>query len=163
MTSDHTSPATGEPTDPDVDLADARQRREMRRSHYGVLAMIALGGALGALTRYEAGLIWPTAAGAFPWTTLLVNAAGCLGIGCFLVAITEIWSAHPMLRPFFGTGVLGGFTTFSTFCVDIERLVNGGQATIALAYLAVTVLTALAAVTAGAWTTRRVLRNWSTS
>lgn len=164
MASEHISQAAGvEPIDPDVDLAGARERREIRRSHYGVLAVIALGGALGAVARYEAGLLWPTATGAFPWTTLLVNAAGCLVIGVFLVAVTEIWSAHPLLRPFFGTGVLGGFTTFSTFCVDIERLVNGGQAATALAYLAATVLTALAAVTAGAWTTRRVLRNGSTS
>ena len=164
MTSQHTSQATSvEPTDPDVDMADARQRREMQRSHYSILAVIALGGALGAVARYEAGLIWPTAIGAFPWTTLLINAAGCLIIGVLLVAVTEKWSAHPLLRPFFGTGVLGGFTTFSTFCVDIEHLVSGGQATTALSYLVATVLTALAAVTVGARTARRVLRNWSTS
>jgi fluoride exporter len=146
-----------EPIDPDVDLTDARQRRELRRSHYGVLAMIAVGGAIGAGARYGAGLLWPTAPGSFPWTTLGVNASGCLVIGIFLVALTEAWTAPAWVRPFFATGVLGGYTTFSTYCVDIERLVSGGRAGLALSYLAATVVAALVAVTAGAWVTRRFL------
>ncbi|MET7920478.1 fluoride efflux transporter CrcB [Streptomyces avermitilis] len=150
-----------EPVDPDVDLADVGQRRELRRSHYGVLAVIAAGGALGALARFEASRLWPTAVGSFPWTTLTVNAVGCLVIGVFLVAVTEIFTAHRLLRPFFGTGVLGGFTTFSTYCVDIERLVNDGHATTALTYLAATVVAAMAAVSAGAFATRRLLADRS--
>ena len=146
-----------EPVDPDVDLTDARQRRELRRSHYGVLAVIAAGGAIGAGARYGAALLWPTAAGSFPWTTLGVNAVGCLVIGIFLVALTEAWTAPAWLRPFFATGVLGSFTTFSTYCVDIERLVSGGRAGLALGYLTATVAAALVAVTAGAWATRRLL------
>ncbi len=149
--------AVTEPVDPDVELADARQRHELRRSHYRVLAVIAAGGALGAGARYGAALLWPTAAGSFPWTTLGVNAVGCLVIGIFLVTLTEAWTAPAWLRPFFGTGVLGGFTTFSTYCVDIERLVSGGRSGLALGYLAATVVAALAAVTAGAWVTRRLL------
>ncbi|MEU7900183.1 CrcB family protein [Nonomuraea sp. NPDC049152] len=145
-----------EPVDPDVDLADARQQRELRRSHYGVLAVIAAGGAIGASARYGAALLWPTAAGSFPWTTLGVNASGCLVIGIFLVLI-EAWTAPAWLRPFFATGVLGGFTTFSTYCADIERLVAGGRAGLALGYLVATAAAALAAVTAGAWGTRRLL------
>ncbi|MFH9818239.1 fluoride efflux transporter FluC [Streptomyces sp. NPDC017230] len=152
-----------EPVDSDVDLADAGQRRELRRSHYGVLAVIAVGGALGALARFEASRLWPTATGSFPWTTLAVNAAGCLLIGVFLVAVTEIFSAHRLLRPFFGTGVLGGFTTFSTFCVDIERLVDGGHATTALTYLSATIVAAIAAVSSGAFITRRLLADRSES
>ncbi|MEW2547574.1 fluoride efflux transporter CrcB [Streptomyces sp. NPDC047002] len=152
-----------EPIDPDVDMGDVRQRRELRRSHYGVLGVVAAGGVLGSVARYEAGLIWPTPEGTFPWTTFLINVIGCLVIGAFLVAVTEIFTAHPLLRPFFGTGVLGGFTTFSTYCVDIERLVDGGHAATALAYLAATLAAALAAVFAGAWTTRRLLADRSAS
>ncbi|MEV6867047.1 CrcB family protein [Streptosporangium subroseum] len=146
-----------EPIDPDVDLTDARQRRELRRSHYGVLAVIAVGGMTGTGARYGAGLLWPTAPGSFPWATLGINVSGCLLIGILLVALTEVWTAPAWVRPFFATGVLGGYTTFSTYCVDIERLVSGGRAGTALGYLAATVLAALAAVTAGAWTTRRLL------
>ncbi|WP_282689829.1 MULTISPECIES: CrcB family protein [unclassified Streptomyces] len=164
MRSDETGlSVAAEPTDPDVDLSDAGQRQELRRSHYGVLMVIALGGAVGAVARFGAAQAWPIATNSLPFTTLGVNAAGCLMIGIFLVAVTEIFSAHPLLRPFFGTGVLGGFTTFSTFCVDIERLVTGGRAGIALTYLAATAVAAVAAVSVGAWSTRRILAKWSQS
>nr|WP_024127041.1 fluoride efflux transporter CrcB [Streptomyces sp. F8]AHE39762.1 Camphor resistance protein [Streptomyces sp. F8] len=164
MRSDETGLSiAAEPTDPDVELSDPAQRQELRRSHYGVLMVIALGGALGAVARFAASQVWPTAANSFPFTTLAVNAVGCLVIGVFLVAVTEIFSAHPLLRPFFGTGVLGGFTTFSTYCVDIERLVTNERAGIALIYLAATALAAVAAVTLGAFSTRRILAKRSES
>ncbi|MEW2288810.1 CrcB family protein [Streptomyces sp. NPDC047841] len=119
-----------------------------------VIAVVAAGGALGAVARYGASLLWPTAAGAFPWTTLTVNATGCAVIGAFMVVITEVWAAHRLVRPFFGTGVLGGFTTFSTYCVDIQQLVRSGHARTGLAYLAATALAALAAVWLAAAATR---------
>ncbi|MBB6346129.1 fluoride efflux transporter FluC [Nonomuraea muscovyensis] len=144
-----------EPVDPTVDLADARRRRRPRGARYGVPAVIAAGGAIGAGARYGAALLWPTATGSFPWTTLGVNASGCLLIGILMVTMTE---ATPVwVRPFFGTGVLGGYTTFSTYCVDIEHLVAQGRPALALVYLAATPVAALAAVTAGALATRRLL------
>ncbi|WP_245997654.1 fluoride efflux transporter FluC [Streptomyces armeniacus] len=122
-----------------------------------VVAVVALGGAAGAAARYGAALLWPTAPGAFPWTTLAVNAVGCAVIGVFMVVISEVWAAHRLVRPFFGTGVLGGFTTFSTYAVDAERLVDVGAARTALAYLGLTLLVALAAVWSAGAATRRVL------
>ncbi|TWG04203.1 fluoride efflux transporter CrcB [Streptomyces brevispora] len=122
-----------------------------------VVAVIALGGAAGASARYGASLLWPTATDGFPWTTLLVNVIGCAVIGVFMVVISEVWAAHRLVRPFFGTGVLGGFTTFSTYAVDIERLIDGGRARSGLAYLGLTLLAALAAVWSAVWLTRRVL------
>jgi CrcB protein len=139
------------PVEPDAGHA------RVRRARHGVLAAVAIGGAIGAGARYGAGLLWPTPAGSFPWTTLGVNVSGCLLIGIFLVAVTEVWTAPPWARPFFATGVLGGYTTFSTYSVDIERLVFAGRADLALGYLAATALAALAAVTAGAGATRRLL------
>ncbi|MEV7011056.1 fluoride efflux transporter CrcB [Streptosporangium sp. NPDC051022] len=159
-----------DPVDPDADPPVPRERREPRRSrdlvsalvalagpHRHTLAVVALGGAIGASARYGAALLWPTAAGAFPWTTLVVNTAGCLVIGILLVILTEAWTAPAWVRPFFATGVLGGFTTFSTYCVEIERLVSGGNPDAALVYLVATVLAAMAAVTVGARGTRRLL------
>ncbi|MFE7503602.1 MULTISPECIES: fluoride efflux transporter CrcB [unclassified Streptomyces] len=122
-----------------------------------VVAVVALGGATGACARYGAGLLWPTAAGGFPWTTLVVNVVGCAVIGVFMVVISEVWAAHRLVRPFFGTGVLGGFTTFSTYAVDIEQLVSKDRAGTGLVYLGVTLLAALAAVWSAVWLTRRVL------
>ena len=110
-----------------------------------VVAVVALGGATGACARYGATLIWPTAPGGFPWTTLIVNVAGCAVIGVFMVVISEVWPAHRLVRPFFGTGVLGGFTTFSTYAVDIQRLVDGGRVRSGLGYLGLTLFAALAA------------------
>jgi CrcB protein len=154
-----TTPDNGvdEPTDPDIDLKMPAQRLEPARRQASVVAVVAIGGALGAAARYGAGLIWPTPPGAFPWTTLAVNAAGCAIIGVFMVLITEVWAAHRLLRPFIGTGILGGFTTFSTYAVDIARLVNAGRARTGLAYLALTLLLALAAVWAAAVTTRGLI------
>ncbi|WP_406451993.1 fluoride efflux transporter CrcB [Streptomyces sp. NBC_00876] len=128
-----------------------------RNPQTAVVAVVALGGAVGASARYGASLLWPTAPGGFPWTTLVVNVAGCAVIGVFMVVISEVWSAHRLVRPFFGTGVLGGFTTFSTYAVDIERLVDGGRTRTGLVYLGVTLLAALAAVWSAVWLTRRAL------
>ncbi|NEC66579.1 fluoride efflux transporter CrcB [Streptomyces sp. SID9727] len=122
-----------------------------------VVAVVALGGAAGASARYGASLLWPTAAGGFPWTTLVVNVIGCAVIGVFMVVISEVWAAHRLVRPFFGTGVLGGFTTFSTYAVDIEQLVSRDRAGTGLVYLGVTLLAALAAVWSAVWLTRRAL------
>lgn len=122
-----------------------------------VVAVVAVGGAIGASARYGASLIWPTTPGTFPITTLLVNVVGCALMGVFMVILTEVWTAHRLVRPFFGTGVLGGFTTFSTYAVDIERLVDDGHARTGLAYLGLTLLAALAAVWSAVWATRRLV------
>ncbi|MFF0461788.1 fluoride efflux transporter CrcB [Streptomyces mexicanus] len=129
-------------------------------SHGGqgpTVAVVALGGAVGASARYGASLLWPTAAGALPWTTLWVNTVGCAVIGVFMVLITEVRTVHPLIRPFFGTGVLGGFTTFSTYAVDVHGLVDGGRPRTGLACLAATPCAALAAVWLAATATRRLV------
>ncbi|MEW2075789.1 fluoride efflux transporter CrcB [Streptomyces sp. NPDC013433] len=131
--------------------------RHAFRTQGPVVAVVALGGGAGAAARYAASLWWPTSAHGFPWTILGVNVTGCAVIGVFMVIITEVRTAHPLLRPFFGTGVLGGFTTFSTYAVDVRNLLDAGRAGAGLVYLAVTPLAALAAVWAAASATRRVL------
>ncbi|MGV9352665.1 FluC/FEX family fluoride channel [Streptomyces misionensis] len=127
-----------------------------------VLAAVAAGGALGACARYGAALLWPTGAAAFPWTTFWVNVSGCAVIGVLMGVITDLRAGHRLVRPFLGTGVLGGFTTFSTYVVDIERLTGAGRATTGLLDLAATMLGALAAVWTTAHFTRRVIR-WTAS
>ncbi|MGW2563474.1 fluoride efflux transporter CrcB [Streptomyces sp. NPDC001514] len=131
--------------------------RALLRGQGPVVCAVALGGGVGASARYGASLIWPTAAGGFPWTTLAVNVVGCAVIGVFMVVISEVWAAHRLVRPFFGTGVLGGFTTFSTYAADIQHLVDRGEARTGLAYLAMTLVAALTAVWTAVSLTRRVL------
>ncbi|MFB7501360.1 fluoride efflux transporter FluC [Streptomyces sp. NPDC056161] len=132
-------------------------RRRLGPRQAPVVALVALGGGIGAAARYGATLLWPAAPGAFPWTVLWINAAGCAVIGAFMVVISEVWTAHRLVRPFFGTGVLGGFTTFSTYAVDVQRLIADGRAPTALAYLAATPVAALTAVWLAAMVTRRLL------
>ncbi|WP_105972562.1 fluoride efflux transporter CrcB [Streptomyces geranii] len=123
-----------------------------------VVAVVAAGGAIGACARYGAALLWPARTGGFPWTTFWVNVVGCAVIGVFMVVVTEFRAGHPLVRPFFGTGVLGGFTTFSTYTVDIQKLVEDGHPGTGIAYLAATLLAALTAVTLAATATRRALK-----
>ncbi|MFI5658382.1 fluoride efflux transporter CrcB [Streptomyces sp. NPDC051684] len=146
-----------EPVDPDVELRAPAPRASAWRGQGPVIAAVSVGGAVGASARYGATLLWPTANGAFPWTTLVVNAIGCAVIGVFMVVISDIWAAHRLVRPFFGTGVLGGFTTFSTYAVDLRNLIDAGHPRTALGYLALTVCAALAAVWTAAHLTRRVI------
>ena len=145
-------------TDLPVDLSAPRRRWELHRAPWAVLAAVSAGGVVGACARHALGLAWPHRPGEFPWATFVINVSGCLLIGVLMVLITEVWSAHRLLRPFLGVGVLGGYTTFSTYVVDIQRLIAAGAARTALLYLAGTALAALAAVYAGITLTRRVTR-----
>ncbi|MFF1546484.1 fluoride efflux transporter CrcB [Streptomyces sp. NPDC058291] len=138
-------------------LRTGAPRRTTGTGQFPVVAVVALGGGIGAAARYAASLWWPTSTGGFPWTTFWVNVVGCAVIGVFLVLITEAVAAHRLVRPFFGTGVLGGFTTFSTYAVDIRELSGAGRPGTALAYLAATLSAALFAVWVAATATRRVL------
>jgi CrcB protein len=123
-----------------------------------VLAVISAGGALGAVARYGLSLAVPYGHAGFPWPTFAVNVTGCLAIGVFMVAITEAFAAHRLLRPFVGVGVLGGYTTFSTYTVDGLRLLRDGDYRIALLYLIGTMLACLLAVVLGVVVARRMFR-----
>ncbi|MEU6281668.1 fluoride efflux transporter CrcB [Streptomyces sp. NPDC047028] len=129
-----------------IRVRTAQPRRSEWRAQIPVVAVVAVGGALGATARYALSLALPTPPGGFPWATFWANVIGCAVIGVFMVLITDVWAAHRLVRPFFGTGVLGGFTTFSTYAVDIRTLVGGGHPRTGLAYLAATLCAALAAV-----------------
>ncbi|MGH3758827.1 fluoride efflux transporter CrcB [Actinophytocola sp.] len=120
-----------------------------------ILAAVAVGGALGALARYGLMLAWPTEPGAFPWRTFAINVVGCFAIGALMVLVTEVRPAHPLVRPILGTGVLGGFTTFSTYAEEVRALL-GPEWTVAVAYLAGTVPAALVATVTGTWLARLV-------
>ncbi len=117
--------------------------------------MIALGGVVGSLARYGLAEAFPHGAGSFPWATFGTNALGCFLIGVLLATLTPL--SHPLLRPFLGTGILGGFTTFSTFAVDTDRLLPD-HVVVALLYFFGTVLTALVATVLGELAAKAVRR-----
>ncbi|GIF74502.1 fluoride efflux transporter FluC [Asanoa siamensis] len=141
-----TRPTPGLPTDSDIDLAVPRQRAEPQ---WPVLAVISVGGIGGALARYGIGHAWPTPPGDFPWATFVVNVTGCLLIGALMVLVTDLFPHRRLLRPFLGVGVLGGYTTFSTYAVEIRNLIAAGAPATAAAYLLGTVAAACLAVFVG--------------
>ena len=131
----------------------------MRIGHAATTLAVASGGALGALARYGLSLGMPHRSGEFPWATFVTNVAGCAMIGVLMVVLTEAATRpHPLARPFLGVGVLGGFTTFSTYAVEVQQLLAAGQAWLAAAYLTGTVAIALVAVQVGVVTTRVIAR-----
>ncbi|WP_174189760.1 fluoride efflux transporter FluC [Nocardia barduliensis] len=146
------------PVDSDIEVSDPAQRRELSATHGAVLAVIASGGALGAVARYGLTLKWPTPADGFPWAIFTINVTGSFLLAVLMVVITEIRPTHPLVRPFLGVGVLGGFTTFSTYANDTRALLDPATATLALGYLAGTLLAALAATAVGLQLTRAAAR-----
>lgn len=143
----------------DRDPATRAGRRGARQRVRDVPLVIAAGGALGALARYGLSVALPHGPGTFPWSTFLVNVLGCLLIGVLMIVLTEVAGRpHRLARPFIGVGILGGFTTFSTYAVDIQQLVAAGAPATALAYLAGTLVAALLAVEVGMLATRLVTR-----
>ena len=126
--------------------------------HGSAIAAVAGGGALGALARWGLAEALPHHSGAFPWNTFLTNVTGCFLIGVLMVLVVERWPDRALLRPFFGTGVLGGFTTFSTYAVDTRTLVADHHVLAATAYLVGTLVAGLLAVVAGLRLTERVVR-----
>ncbi|MFE9655152.1 CrcB family protein [Micromonospora sp. NPDC006431] len=142
--------------DPDVDLHVPADRGELTAHPATVLGAIAAGGVLGALARGGLQAAFPHPPTGFPWATFGVNVTGCLLIGV-LMAVLTARPAGPLVRPFLGVGVLGGYTTFSTYVVDVQRAVAAGAPGTALAYLAATLVGALLAVWLGDALAGRVL------
>jgi CrcB protein len=111
-------------------------------------SVVAAGGALGSAGRYLLSLAGPGAL----WPTLAVNLVGAFALGV-VAGVLARRRASPLWRPFLGTGVLGGFTTFSAVAVEVVERVSAGRAPVAAGYVVVSlaggVLLARAGVVAG--------------
>ena len=152
---EHRDPYPDFPVDPDVTReADVPPPLV----HTRVVLVVAAGGAVGALARWSVAEALPHDSGSFPWDTLLTNVLGCFLIGVLMVLVVERLPDHPLVRPFLGTGILGGFTTFSTYAVDTRALLGADRVIVAAAYLAGTVVLGLLAVLAGLRVTERMVR-----
>jgi len=138
-----------------------RARRRVRtaiRSRWDILLVIAVGGALGSLARWGLTLALPHPVGAFPWATFDANVSGCLLIGLLMVVVLDVLPPHRHLRPFLGVGVLGGFTTFSTYMLDARALLAAGRPGTAAAYLFGSLAAGLTAVWLGVTLARLAVR-----
>ena len=120
---------------------------------------IALGGALGAVARHFISHWSVVALGnGFPWGTLTVNVVGCFGLGVVVEVMALVWSPAADWRAFLTVGLLGAFTTFSAFALDISILHERGEMLQAIIYITVSVAGSIAAIFAGMSLTRAVLQ-----
>ena len=111
---------------------------------------IALGGGLGAVLRYGANMTALRMMGPdFPWGTLFVNVSGSLIIGLLAGIFASYWQPSPEIRAFLVTGILGGYTTFSTFSLDFSTFWEGGATGTAIAYALISVIFSILALFAG--------------
>ena len=112
--------------------------------------LIFAGGGLGAVLRYWAqGLVYNRMGSAFPYGTVLVNIVGCFVIGLLMVSMEERFLATPALRLFLTVGILGGFTTFSSFAFETMAMFRDGESALALANVDLSVLVCLCATWTG--------------
>lgn len=114
------------------------------------LIAVAAGGAAGSVLRYLVGLQAGRWLGSgFPWGTLAVNVAGCFVMGLLVELMALHWSPGPALRTFLTVGLLGGFTTFSAFSLDVALLAERGDLALTLLYAAASVLLSVGGLFAG--------------
>jgi CrcB protein len=114
------------------------------------ILLVAVGGALGSVARYLTGLATLRLFGpGYPWGTLAVNIVGGLVIGIFAELIARRFDGSQELRLFIITGILGGFTTFSAFSLEVTAMAERGDYLTAVGYVLASVLISVAAVFAG--------------
>lgn len=119
------------------------------RARPGVLVAVAAGGALGAPARYAVAEVVHVAESGFPWATFWTNVSGSFALGFLLVLVIERFPPSRYVQPFFATGFLGAFTTFSTLAVETDLLIKDGHASIGIVYALTSLVVGLAAVSTG--------------
>jgi CrcB protein len=131
--------------DPDV----GRDARTAPRQEL-LLAAIGVGGALGTIARYELAAHWTTTGRyGWSWATFVANLTGAFLLGLLVSLVARNWPRSHYLRPALGTGVLGGWTTFSTYEVETVLRLDHGHVGIAVAYAVLTLLLGLTLAAAG--------------
>ncbi len=125
-----------------------------RRHHLGTgVVLVLVGGVLGTLARYGVESLLPPRSG-WPWGTLTANVTGAFALGALLETLAQRGPESRVgrrVRLFAGTGALGGYTTYSTYAVETDRLLAGGDGFLAAAYVGLTLLAGLGAAAAGVW------------
>ncbi|GHC80865.1 hypothetical protein GCM10007079_20130 [Nocardiopsis terrae] len=128
-----------------------------RGAPWPLVAAVSAGGALGALVRHGLDVLGPQSASGVSWTVLAVNVSGSLLIGLLMELIAHRRPGNRFVRPFWGTGFLGGYTTFSAYAMDVVSALERGAPQVALAYLALTLAGALTAAWAASSLAHRFL------
>jgi CrcB protein len=141
-------------------MAAASRQVGMRVPATRSIGLVALGGALGALARVAVAAALPTAPGGWPWATMTANVTGALLLGLVLGIAQDAVVVGRWVRPLVGTGIVGGYTTFSTMSVETLELAAGGQALAAAGYAVVSAAAGLVAIWAGSTAARTRRHGW---
>lgn len=120
------------------------------------IILVMTGGALGAVMRFGLARALPMGASGWPWPTFAANLIGGLAMGVLAAWLLRGDNAAEPLRLFLGVGVLGGFTTFSAFSLEMAQMVERGQGMLAAGYALASVILALGAVFAGMMLARTI-------
>lgn len=123
-----------------------------------LILAVALGGAIGAVARYQSiGMFNRWLGLGFPYGTLFVNVVGCFVMGLFVELLVSKLNSSPETRAFFAVGVLGAFTTFSSFALDVSVLTERTNLLAVGAYVALSVVLSIAGLFFGLWLMRSTL------
>lgn len=119
--------------------------------NFPAILAVAAGGGIGAVGRYATVTLVARLAGsvAFPWGVLLANVLGACALGMLVELFATRLSASPNVQAFLVVGVLGGFTTFSSFALDVVLLAQRGEWLAAFGYASGSVLASCAALLVG--------------
>jgi CrcB protein len=121
----------------------------------GIILAVAAGGAVGSLLRYFlAGAIQPSWWPGFPFAIFVVNISGGFVMGLIVAGAASKFHLTPELRAFLTVGILGGYTTFSTFSLDSALLIERGAYVQAASYMIGSVVLSVLALFAGLWIVR---------
>jgi CrcB protein len=160
------------PVDPDVPAGSVprfhRRAWNTLVERWDILLAIAAGGAVGSVARWAIGEALPHQPGHLPWSTAVENVSGAFALGVLMVFVVDLWPSTRYMRPFVGVGLLGGYTTFSTYMLDTRALLAAGEAGRAAGYLFGTLIAGLAAAWIGIALGRTTIlmlrrrRSWST-
>lgn len=135
----------------DPDTPDQQQEWPLHL-RAGALGLVFVGGAVGTLGRYELARIAPVHARHWPWGTFLANLIGAFVLGALLEALARLgpddgWRRR--MRILLGTGLCGGFTTYSTLAVEADLLIRDSAPGLAICYLGTTLVAGLLATVCG--------------
>ena len=120
----------------------------------GTVLAVGLGGGIGALARYYVAAAIQPAGAAFNWGILAVNITGGLLMGIIVEASALKLNLSPEIRAFLTVGILGGYTTFSSFSLDSALLLQKGEYVMAAVYIMGSVALSILALFAGLWLVR---------
>jgi CrcB protein len=134
-------------------------RRRWLRLHAAISGAVAIGGAVGGLLRHGLVLAFPYAPGQVPYVILAINAVGAFALGAGGRWLVHTYPEHRLMRFALTTGLMGAFTTFSTYALDAVHLAHAGAQVAALGYVAASLLLGLLAAGSGLAAAERLLNS----